>query len=70
VAVARADDDPISNPENTRIMQRACERVGVPVERHPLASGGHGFGMGRPGTPTAEWPTFYEAWLRDRQMIA
>ncbi|MDR3397770.1 MAG: alpha/beta hydrolase [Pandoraea sp.] len=70
VFLTQADDDPISNPENTRIMQRACERAGVPVERHPLASGGHSFGMGRPGTPTAQWPTFYEAWLRNRQMIA
>ncbi|WP_206093600.1 alpha/beta hydrolase [Pandoraea sp. ISTKB] len=70
VFLTQADDDPISNPENTRIMKRACEQAGVPVEFHPLASGGHGFGMGKPGTPTVEWPAFYETWLRARQMIA
>ena len=69
VFLTQADDDPISNPENTRIMKRACEQAGVPVEFHPLASGGHGFGMGKPGTPSAAWPAFYEAWLRNRQMI-
>ncbi len=26
--------------------------------------GGHGFGMGRPGTPTTAWPTAYAAWLK------
>ena len=69
IFLTQAKDDPISNPANTIIMQKACERAGVPVEFHPLASGGHGFGMGVPGTPTAEWPIWYADWLARQDMI-
>jgi len=68
--LVQAEDDPISNPQNTLIMASACERAGVPVEMHRFPTGGHGFGMGRPGTPTIEWPTFYESWLRQRKLLA
>jgi len=68
--LVQAEDDPISNPQNTLIMAAACEQAGVPVEMHRLPTGGHGFGMGRAGTPTAEWPAFYETWLRQRKFVA
>lgn len=55
VFMVQAQDDPIALPENTRLMEVACRRAGVPVERHLLASGGHGFGMGRRGTATEGW---------------
>lgn len=61
--LAQAEDDPISDPANTLIMAAACEKQHVPVEMHRYTSGGHGFGMGRPGTPTVEWPAAYEKWL-------
>ncbi|GLS19518.1 hypothetical protein GCM10007874_25350 [Labrys miyagiensis] len=67
--LAQAQDDPVSNPANTAIMAQTCQAAGVPVELMRLASGGHGFGMGRPGTPTAAWPDHYEAWLRQRGML-
>jgi len=67
--LVQAEDDPISNPENTRLMAAACQQANVPVEMHRFATGGHGFGMGKPGTPTTEWPAFYEAWLRERGFI-
>ncbi|KQO69176.1 hypothetical protein ASF18_01665 [Methylobacterium sp. Leaf89] len=60
----QAEDDPISDIANSRIIAQACERAGVRVEAHALPSGGHGFGMGRPGTPSAQWPGWCEAWLR------
>lgn len=62
--LAQAKDDPISNPMNTVIMQQACEKMHVPCELHQLASGGHGFGMGKPGSPTEVWPQFYRSWLQ------
>ena len=62
--LVQAEDDPISDPHNTLIMEAACKSAGVPVEMHRLPTGGHGFGMGKPGTPTGAWPAWYEAWLR------
>lgn len=68
VFLVQAKDDPISNPQNTVIMQAACEKAGVPVELHQLASGGHGFGMGRPGTASATWPQdFFAGWIEKMQ---
>jgi acetyl esterase/lipase len=61
--LVQAEDDPISDPVNTLIMAEACQRAGVPVELHRLPSGGHGFGMGKPGTPTSVLPGFYATWL-------
>ncbi|KMK20283.1 XynB [Pluralibacter gergoviae] len=65
--LVQAEDDAISNPRNTLILAAACQREKVAVEMHRCAAGGHGFGMGRPGTPTAAWPTAYEAWLCRRR---
>ena len=62
--LVQAEDDPISDPHNTLIMADACKREHVPVEMHRYSSGGHGFGMGRPGTPTMAWPEHYEKWLK------
>ena len=64
VFLAQARDDRISDIANSRLMEEACARAGVPVEAHAFATGGHGFAMGRPGTPSAAWPDLYAAWLR------
>ncbi|MBS0908272.1 alpha/beta hydrolase [Tatumella sp. JGM118] len=61
--LVQAKDDPVSDPENTLIMQAACQREHVPVELFRYSRGGHGFGMGKPGTPTVEWPAHYAQWL-------
>jgi acetyl esterase/lipase len=63
IFLAQAEDDQVSDPANTRIMANACRNAGVPLELYRFASGGHGFAMGRPGTPTMAWPSDYEAWL-------
>ncbi|AQS87750.1 hypothetical protein NCH01_07780 [Neoasaia chiangmaiensis] len=67
--LAQAEDDPIANPENTAILTDACRARGVPVERHLYPDGGHGFGMGRPGTPTMAWPGQAYRWMRLRRLI-
>ncbi|NDL65998.1 alpha/beta hydrolase [Acerihabitans arboris] len=64
VFLAQADDDPIADPHNTLIMAAACRSKHVPVTMYRYSSGGHGFGMGKPGTPTLEWPARYQEWLR------
>lgn len=68
--LVQAEDDPISNVSNTAMLADACRAAGVPVERHVLPSGGHGFGMGHPGSPTAAWPGWYADWLRRRGVPA
>lgn len=61
--LVQAEDDPISDPHNTLILRCACERAGIPVDLRRLPSGGHGFGMGVAGTPSAQWPHWFESWL-------
>jgi acetyl esterase/lipase len=67
--LVQAEDDPISDPHNTLILRDACARANVPVELHRLASGGHGFGMGKAGTPSADWPRWFETWLRAGHLL-
>jgi acetyl esterase/lipase len=70
VFLVQAKDDPVSDPANTEIMAEACKRAGVPVELCQLKAGGHGFGMGHPGTPTEAWPMEFANWLRGRGFVA
>ncbi|WP_127076767.1 alpha/beta hydrolase [Rhodomicrobium lacus] len=67
--LAQARDDTIAKPANTSLLAEACKRQGVPVDFHHFASGGHGFGMGRPGTESETWPALFEAWLRKRGLL-
>jgi acetyl esterase/lipase len=66
----QAQDDPIADPANLAILSQAASQAGVPIESHPLSAGGHGFGMGKPGAPSAEWPAWFERWLRERGFVA
>ncbi|HCJ04905.1 MAG TPA: hypothetical protein DHV66_15005, partial [Raoultella ornithinolytica] len=61
--LAQAEDDSVSDPHNTLIMAAACRQHQIPVSLYRYARGGHGFAMGRPGTPTVEWPEHYARWL-------
>ncbi|QKJ86499.1 alpha/beta hydrolase [Paramixta manurensis] len=62
--LVQAEDDPVSDPHNTLIMDTACQREHVAVEMYRYSHGGHGFGMGKPGTPTVKWPQYYADWLQ------
>lgn len=61
--IVQAKDDPLSDPHNSLIMYDACVANHVPAELHRYPTGGHGFGMGRPGTETVDWPGEYARWL-------
>lgn len=65
--LAQAEDDLISNPHNTQIMHDTCRRMGVPVEQIKITRGGHGFGLGKAGTPAALWDEAYAIWLDNRR---
>ncbi|WP_409568166.1 alpha/beta hydrolase [Methylobacterium sp. E-066] len=61
--IVQAADDATVNPQNASLLEVACRENGVPVELHRFDTGGHGFGMGRPGTSTTAWPGLCRAWL-------
>lgn len=67
--LAQAADDRIADPANTLILEAAARQAKVPVERHLFPEGGHGFGLGRPGTPAAAWPAMCRSWLSGLRML-
>ena len=40
--------------------------VGAPVELHMYENGGHGFGLGHPGSPSEVWTKHLRGWLSSR----
>jgi acetyl esterase/lipase len=44
--------------------------AGKPIEFHLLANGGHGFGLGRPGTSTQGWMELFYHWLEMNGFLA
>lgn len=57
-----ADDDPDVAVDNTFLFAAWLRAQSVPNEMHIFAKGGHGFGLGAPGTETAAWPGLFLAW--------
>jgi dipeptidyl aminopeptidase/acylaminoacyl peptidase len=56
-------DDTAVPVENTLRMMAAMREARRPVEAHLLQEGGHAFGVGRPGTPSAHWIDLLCTWL-------
>lgn len=61
--LCHAMDDKAVPVENSLRMMEAMRAAGRPVEAHLLQEGGHAFGVGRPGTPSAQWIDLLDAWL-------
>jgi acetyl esterase/lipase len=66
--LAQALDDPISNVENSRLMYKALQRFNITSEIHLFQAGGHGWGMGAPGTPEQEWPELFKEWAKQNKI--
>ena len=60
--VAHARDDKTVPVENTERLAAALRDAGVPVETMIVATGGHGFALGR-GRESSEWKDRFLAWL-------
>lgn len=58
-----AMDDPAVPLENSLLMMGALRGNRVPVEAHFFERGGHGFGIGVQGQPSAAWPGLFAAWM-------
>ena len=61
--VVHAFDDAAVPVDNSLRMVEAMRKARRPVEAHLLQEGGHAFGIGRPGTPSAHWIEMLTAWM-------
>lgn len=62
--LVHALDDAAVPVENSLGMLAALRAAKVPAEAHLFQRGGHGFGLGSPGQPSADWPELFDRWLR------
>jgi len=66
----QCEDDHIDRVEDSLSYYAALKKIGVPVEMHLYAQGGHAFGLRRTKFPVTEWPQLVETWLRSIGMIS
>ncbi|HUJ23935.1 MAG TPA: alpha/beta hydrolase [Bryobacteraceae bacterium] len=59
----QAEDDHVDNVNDSLAYYIALKNVGVPVEMHLYAQGGHAFGLRRTKFPITAWPPLVETWL-------
>ena len=62
--LAHACDDDAVPVENSLRFLEAMRSAARPVEAHLFQEGQHAFGVGRPGTPSADWINLYATWLQ------
>jgi len=67
--LAHCSDDR-GSAEQSALLYLALKRAGVPAELHIYASGGHGFGMRQSKSPSSQWPTRCEEWMRSQGILA
>ena len=60
--IVQAHDDMLGTENSIRFYQWVKARK-VVAELHLFANGGHGFGLGKPGTATTHWPALFRDWL-------
>jgi acetyl esterase/lipase len=63
------EDDNIDRVEDSLSYYAALKKVGVPVEMHLYAHGGHAFGLRRTKFPATAWPQLVETWLSTIGML-
>jgi acetyl esterase/lipase len=64
------EDDHVDRVEDSLSYYAALKKVGIPVEMHLYAQGGHAFGLRRTKFPVTGWPQLVETWLRAIGMIS
>jgi acetyl esterase/lipase len=62
--LAHALDDSAVPVENSLRFLDALRAAGRPAEAHFLQEGEHAFGVGYPGTPSAQWIGLFDAWWK------
>jgi acetyl esterase/lipase len=67
--ILQNEDDKIDGVQQALVYYAGLKRVGVPVEMHLYAQGGHAFGLRRTNLPATEWPSLVERWLKTIGML-
>jgi len=62
--LAHAADDPIADVRHSLLMFDALREHEVPAELHVFETGGHSWGLGKPGTAPSAWPRLFADWMR------
>ena len=63
------ENDDVDGVEQSLAYYVGLERIGVPVEMHLYAQGGHAFGLRKTNLPTTEWPLLVERWLKTISIV-
>ncbi|HET7269073.1 MAG TPA: alpha/beta hydrolase [Oleiagrimonas sp.] len=61
--IAHAADDPIVAVQASRLLYKVLREHDVPAQLHVFPHGGHGWGLGMPGTAVGQWPLLFADWL-------
>jgi acetyl esterase/lipase len=67
--LAVAENDNKVEPNGIMEFYEVLRKAKVPAELHVYQSGGHGFGIGRPGETNAMWMDEFAAWLRQNGVL-
>jgi acetyl esterase/lipase len=67
--LAQAADDPVSPVDNSLMMFSALRTAGIPAEMHIFQTGGHGWGLGSPGSEVHAWPELFMRWAAQFSLI-
>jgi dienelactone hydrolase len=67
--VVASDDDTTPAAKSVAIFQ-AWQAAKLRAELHVYENGGHGFGLGTPGTASAHWTDAFEAWLSAHAIVS
>jgi acetyl esterase/lipase len=57
------EDDEVDGVEQSLSYYAGLKKMGVPVEMHLYAQGGHAFGLRHTKLPATDWPKLVETWL-------
>lgn len=68
--LAHAIDDPIAPVDHSLLMLGALRQAHVKAEIHLFQTGGHGFGISRPGKLPHAWPDLFKNWLMFNGLMA
>jgi acetyl esterase/lipase len=61
--ILQNEDDNVDGVQQALSYYAGLKKVGVPVEMHLYAQGGHAFGLRRTKLPATKWPELVETWL-------